>query len=129
MLSTIRSKRAMLKIRFWLPSILYMAFIFMMSSRPAPEEVKWLPIIAKLKLVHIIEYGILYLLFYWPLRKTTTFDKTEAFMMAFMLTITYGLTDELHQVFVIGRTASLADALANGVGALIVQASNFINRK
>jgi VanZ family protein len=98
-----------------------MAFIFYMSSRAAPEEVKWLPIIAKLKLVHIIEYGILYLLFLWPIRKTTTLANIEAFSVAFMLILIYGLTDEFHQIFVVGRTASLVDAVANGVGAVLMQ--------
>jgi len=111
----------MSKFKYWLPSILYMAFIFYMSSRAAPEEVKWLPIIAKLKLVHIIEYGILYLLFLWPIRKTTTLANIEAFSVAFMLILIYGLTDEFHQIFVVGRTASLVDAVAIGVGAVLMQ--------
>lgn len=101
---------------------MYMALIFYMSSRPAPESVKWLPIIAKLKLVHIIEYGILYCLFFFAVRKTTDYSYIEAVALAFALTFLYGLTDELHQVFIVGRTASLVDAAANGVGAILAQA-------
>jgi len=113
----------------WLPAILYMALIFYMSSHPAPEEVKWLPIIAKLKLVHMIEYGILYLLLFWAIRKTTPYNMLGSFALALELTVIYGLTDEFHQIFVQGRTASLVDAFANGVGACLFHAGLSLRRK
>lgn len=98
-----------------------MALIFYMSSRPAPEEVKWLPIIAKLKLVHIIEYGLLYFLYWWALRKTTMLYGIEMFALAFMMMLIYGLIDEFHQIYVIGRTAKLIDVVADVVGAVLAQ--------
>jgi VanZ family protein len=98
-----------------------MAFIFWLSSRPSPEELKMLPIFAKLKLVHIIEYGFLYFLFWWALIKTTTFKWYEIFALALGLTVIYGLTDEFHQIYVVGRTARLADVVADGVGGLLAQ--------
>jgi VanZ family protein len=98
-----------------------MALIFYLSSRPAGEAFKRFPIIAKLKLVHIIEYGILYYLFWFAIKKTTTYNKMEIFMLALFSTVLYGLTDELHQVFVAERTARLVDAFANGVGACLAE--------
>lgn len=106
-----------------------MGYIFYLSSHPVAEIVKWFPIIARLKLVHMVEYGFLYYLYWWALRKTTSFDNTEAFSVAFMLTLIYGLTDEFHQIFVIGRTARLMDAIANMVGAVVVQAGILSARK
>ncbi len=97
-----------------------MALIFWLSSRPSPEELKWWPIIAKLKLVHIIEYGILYLLFHWALTMTTGYSNLEVFALALSLIILYGLTDEFHQIFVVGRTARLIDVAADGVGGVLV---------
>jgi VanZ family protein len=107
-------------IKYWIPAILYMAFLYYLSSRPAPEELKWLPIIAKLKLVHIIEYGILYFLVWFAVIKTTSYNKLEVFSLALMFIILYGLTDEFHQIFVVGRTARLEDVAADGVGGIMV---------
>ena len=99
-----------------------MAFLYYLSSRPAPEELKWIPIIAKLKLVHIIEYGILYFLVWYAVIKTTSCNKLEAFSLALMFTILYGLTDEFHQIFVVGRTARLEDVVADIVGGIMTHA-------
>ena len=99
-----------------------MALIFCLSSRPVMNELKWFPIIAKLKLIHIIEFGILYFLARHAIVKTTTYNKIEAFALALSITILYGLTDEFHQIFVLGRTARLVDVVADGVGAIIVAA-------
>jgi VanZ family protein len=98
-----------------------MALIFYMSSRPAPNELRCIPIIAKLKIVHMIEYGILFLLTWFALIKTTVYNELEAFALALMVTILYGLTDEFHQIFVVGRTASLMDVVADGVGGILAQ--------
>jgi len=96
--------------------------LFYLSSRPAPEELKWIPTIAELKLVHIIEYGILYFLVWYAVIKTTSYNKLEAFTLALMVTILYGLTDEFHQIFVVGRTARLEDVAADVVGCILTQA-------
>jgi VanZ family protein len=99
-----------------------MALIFYMSSRPAPDEIRCIPIIAKLKIVHIIEYGILYLLAWFAIIKTTAYNELEAFALAFMITVFYGLTDEFHQIFIVGRTASFMDVAADGVGGILAKA-------
>jgi VanZ family protein len=97
-----------------------MALLFYLSSRPVPDIIKWLPIIAKLKLVHIVEYGLLYFLVSYAITKTTAYNKLETFALAFMVTVLYGLTDEFHQLFVWGRTARLEDVVADGVGSVLV---------
>jgi VanZ family protein len=100
-----------------------MLFLFYLSSHPAPEELRWFPIIAKLKVVHIIEYGILYLLVWNAVIKTTAYDRLSAFALALMVTVLFGLTDEFHQIFVATRTARLIDVVADGVGGLFAQAA------
>ena len=97
-----------------------MALLFYLSSRPAPDELRWLPIIAKLKLVHIIEYGILYFLVWHAVIRTTSYNKLEAFSLTLIFIILYGLTDEFHQIFVVGRSARLEDVAADGVGGILV---------
>ena len=105
-----------------------MAFLFYLSSWPVPEAARWLPIIAKLKLVHIIEYGALYFFLWYAIKKTTTYNKLETFSLALMITVLYGLTDEFHQIFVVGRTSRLIDVVADGAGGVIAQAGISISR-
>jgi VanZ family protein len=100
-----------------------MMFIFYLSSHPAPEEVRWLPVIAGLKVSHMIEYGILFFLVSYGLVRTTAYDKQSIFALGLMITVLYGLTDEFHQIFVATRTARLIDVVADGVGGILAQAA------
>ena len=111
----------MSKFKFWIPPILYMALIFWLSSRPSPDQIRLIPIIAGLKLVHVIEYGILYFLFWWALVNTTSYNWIQIFMIAFSLTVLYGMSDEFHQLFVASRTSRFMDVVADGVGGIISQ--------
>ena len=40
-------------------------------------------------------------------------------VIAIAITVAYGATDELHQAFVAGRTAEIADLYADGAGAVL----------
>jgi VanZ family protein len=110
-------------IKYWIPAILYMALIFFMSSHPTPEPVRAVPIYFDIKVVHIIEYGILSALIFYSLNKTTKIPLIWQLIYAVALTYIYGLTDEFHQVFVPGRSAKLTDTIANFIGASITQAT------
>jgi VanZ family protein len=112
----------MSKYSSWIPAVIYMLFLFFLSSRPAPQEASWFPIIAGLKVSHMIEYGILFLLVRYGLVRTTAYNKPSLFILALMITILYGLTDEFHQIFVATRTAKFIDVVADGVGGLFGQA-------
>jgi VanZ family protein len=113
----------MSKFKYWAPAILYMALVFWLSSRPSPEQIRLIPIIAGLKVVHIIEYGFLYLLFWWALTNTTAFKWTGIFALALTFTVLYGMSDEFHQLFVASRTCRFMDVVADGVGGILVQGS------
>ncbi len=66
------------------------------------------------KLLHAIAYGVLTfgLVFAWPKR---------ALPLIFAVTFIYGIILEIMQgTLAEGRTASLFDALANGLGALLI---------
>lgn len=43
----------------------------------------------------------------------------RTFLIALCAVVFYGITDEVHQMFVPGRTASVDDLLADAIGALI----------
>jgi VanZ family protein len=109
----------MSKFKYWLPAVLYMALIFWLSSRPAPEFLKELPIIYKLKIVHIIEYAIMFLFAQNALFHTSKYSKIEICVLSLAIIVLFGLTDEFHQIFIQGRTARFEDVLADGVGGLM----------
>jgi VanZ family protein len=71
---------------------------------------------AMFKTLHLIEYGILFLL--W-LRFLHLIKIKNQYILAFLLTFIYGFSDELHQGFVPGREGKFRDALVDGLGALL----------
>ena len=72
------------------------------------------------KCMHGIEYAILGLLL-----ARSIFSSKPRFSNGFLIILTvtlatlYGMSDEIHQAFVPGRSASLWDVLADGSGSLI----------
>lgn len=88
----------------WLPVFLWAALIFFLSSLPQQETSKVFAIdfIIK-KTAHLLEYAILYFLFY---RATT-----GKIVTSFVLAILYAATDEFHQSFVPGRTSRINDVI------------------
>ena len=100
----------------WGPVALMMAAIFVLSSMAEPP----LPDDVSDKSGHVLGYAAL----------GTTVVRAVAgglprpitmrtAAIAIGITVAYGATDELHQVFVTGRTAEIADLYADGAGALL----------
>ena len=109
-------------IKYWLPVIMYMGFIFYLSSLPNPIE----QVIPKNILpyfdfehfiYHIIEYAILSLLLYRALKITNKNPQT----LAILITILYAITDEIHQYFVPRRISSIFDLAIDSFGAIAMQ--------
>jgi VanZ family protein len=118
-------------LREWVPVILWGALIFMLSTSAfsAANTAKIIdPLLRFLipeisgasvevghtlvrKLAHFTEYGILF----WLLIRGPMAERPY---LALMLCVVYALTDEGHQVFVPGRTASLYDVALDSTGAL-----------
>ena len=69
------------------------------------------------KVFHLVLYFGLGGLTLWALRMTRLNGKISIFYIAFICVALYGLSDELHQLFVPGREFSLFDLLADAVGA------------
>ena len=97
----------------WAPVVIYMAAIFFVSadsSPPAPSSIsdKWL---------HLFAYALLGLLVCRALagglpRRVT---KRTA-VTTLIVSIAYGVSDELHQTFVPGRSPELLDVAADAAG-------------
>jgi VanZ family protein len=115
----------------WIPVLIWGAVIFTLStsafsaantSRIIDPILRWLiPGISAAsvdvchmlvrKAAHFTEYGILF----WLLARGPMANRPY---LALMLCVVYALTDEGHQVFVPGRTASLYDVALDSTGAL-----------
>lgn len=99
----------------WGPVVAYMAVIFVASadsSPPSPPQVSD-------KLLHLLAYAGLALCVYRALAGSLRgrFAIRPA-VLAFIVTVAYGVSDEIHQSFVPGRTPELYDVGADAVGAL-----------
>lgn len=101
----------------WAPAAAYMALIFTLSSiRIELPSLPTMPM--RDKLIHLVEYGALgFFLAHATLR--TWPDRPRARMVALsaFLGSAFGLSDELHQAFVPGRTAEFLDFVADTIGA------------
>ena len=107
-------------IYYWLPVIIYIVLIFYFSSLSRIEAIETIPeFILKDKLLHLIEYSILAILLYRALNQYQQFQST-ALILAIILSTFYGLTDELHQLFVPGRFFSIADLFSDFLGSNII---------
>ncbi len=96
----------------WIPVILWAAIIFYLSSVPHLELTRE-PVgnFLSRKAAHLVEYSLLYLLIFRAQGYSGTWR-------AVMLTTLYGISDELHQLFVPSRTPMVTDALFDLLGAL-----------
>ncbi|MCK6460678.1 MAG: VanZ family protein [Planctomycetes bacterium] len=116
--------------RWWMLALLYMAGLFALSSVPddpgKPGIGTYFPRPSIQNALHVPAYALLSYLMWRGLRgpkgRAATFAGRNAAVLAAVLATAYGVTDEVHQMFVVGRTASVTDALANAVGAFAVAA-------
>ncbi len=98
----------------WTAVAAWMAVIFFLSAQPRlPDLAPGLPGVEEIG-GHLLAYGVLAVLLWWALRGTGT--RTPA-TWALLAAILYGATDELHQHFVPGRTATVEDLLVDLIGA------------
>jgi len=102
----------------FLPALLYAAVIFALSAQANPLQSLPPEILVHDKLLHLLEYAVLGALLVPGLR-LAGFSARGALLLAVALASLYGVTDEVHQSFVPGRTADVFDWMADTVGAAI----------
>jgi VanZ family protein len=107
---------------YWLPAVLYAGMIFYMSSQSHPEEQlpSFLLKDVSDKVLHAVEYAVLgglcYRAFRWGVNGPVA---SYALLFAIVTASLYGMTDEVHQLFVPFRESSWLDWLADTAGAFI----------
>ncbi len=106
--------------RYWLPPVLWMGVIFIVSAQPIlphyPDTL--LDLILK-KAAHMIEYGILAFLLWRALSRGRGTLSWSALVTAFVVSVLYAASDEYHQSFVPGRNGTPVDVGIDAVGALV----------
>ena len=106
--------------RYQAPAIVWALFIFGISSLPDVPGPR-LNIRFEDKLDHIVAYalgGILLCRAFLYQSKFPRWQQTY-FVVAFVVGILYGISDEFHQMFVPGRYADVWDVVADSVGILL----------
>ena len=110
-------------IRYWLPPIVWMALIFYLSSRLRVSATgKFLFDFLIFKMLHIIEYAILYLLLFRAFHSINNQQLTisNKFLYPLFISILYALSDELHQTFVPTREGKARDVIIDTAGILLM---------
>ena len=130
-----RAMNVRLFIKYWLPVLLWMIFIFIGSTDLMSAEqtsrfigpfLRWFApgitdaTIASIQLVvrkcaHLAEYAILSALLLRALRQHLLAARSVAFVLAAL----YAVLDEFHQSFVPSRTGSPWDVLTDSIGAIL----------
>jgi VanZ family protein len=118
---SVRPLDAIRLVGYWAPPVVYGTVIFLLSALPHPEEElpSFLGGISD-KVLHLVEYGGLSLLCYRAFRWAAgEWGARHALWLAIVTATAYGLSDELHQVFVPPREADPWDLMADAIGAAL----------
>lgn len=108
-------------VRYHLPVILYLIFIFVLSSIPGKNlpEIKFE---LSDKVAHFSVFSILCFLFFYSLKNQYKYVKLQKFAPEFALLFTtvYGIFDEIHQYFTPNRSSDVFDVVADFLGAFVM---------
>lgn len=105
----------------WLPAVAWAALVFTLTSVPNPH-VPSVP--GGDKVVHAIMYGVLAVLAHraWP----PSSRPPGARLLMLLAIAALAAVDEWHQLFIPGRSADVADWMADMVGASVALAFSWI---
>ena len=98
----------------WSPAAFWAAFLFFLSSRTWDRAAAVVPIDDKV--VHLLLYAVLGGAL--ALGRRLTPDPPAVWRLL-IIGLLYALSDEVHQLFVPGRTSDPLDLLADGVGLVL----------
>jgi VanZ family protein len=113
-----QNKSRALFLKFWLPVLFWMGFIFFLSSLPGKDVPFFFPY--QDIVTHIVNYLLLAYLFSRALKNTyLNIKRLESIFIAVVFGMAYGVLNELHQIFIPGRFASRLDVFIDVIGSLI----------
>jgi len=103
------------KLFYWIPSLVWMGAIFLMSSRTGEQLSTVFPFFGDLNWGHFFAYFFLSAFYRHALAKTIRVRFIP--LWAVMMSLIYGITDEYHQSFIPGRNPELPDIASDLAGA------------
>ena len=105
-------------LKFWFPVFVYSAIIFGVSALPNVKTP--LPEFSFDKVLHVILYLPFGFVLARALNNTQSHPSKRLLLAAVaVFSLAYGLSDEFHQSFVPGRSATLGDAFADTIGGYL----------
>lgn len=108
---------------YHLPPLVFMILIFWFSSIPNLKLNDSDAEFFRRKIVHLLEYGILWVLIYRALAQgkwlTKFKENLKQAWLAVFLTTLYGAIDEIHQLYVPTRDGKISDLTFDGLGAVL----------
>ena len=106
-------------LKLWLPVIAYAVLIFWISSLERPFDVSFETGNID-KVIHFLEYSVFgFLLIRAIYGSDIRISRSVAIIMAFLIGVLYGITDELHQSVVPGRFAEISDFIFDSIGSFV----------
>lgn len=105
------------RLALWLPPLLAMAGIFVLSAQPDLSTGDGLLHLVGRKIGHAVVFGALCLLWWRALRPSLPNGRSA--LVAVALTVAYAVTDELHQSAVEGRHGLALDVVIDSAGAAL----------
>lgn len=116
-MSGLAARPGPLRLAWLVPALAYAGVIFALSAQANPLPFLPRRIFEFDKVLHAIEYAGLAALVTVGLDRVTGAGLRSAAALAVVIGAGYGLTDELHQALVPGRSADVHDWLADATGA------------
>ena len=105
--------------RAWSLTAAWALLIFVLSSIPG-EALAPVQLFSGVdKVLHLGTYTVLAALAFSAVRQTWALRSPSSVLAATALSVFYGITDEIHQRFVPGRSPDVLDLAADGAGALL----------
>lgn len=103
----------------WAPAILYMGLIWTLSSMSLDvPSLDRFPL--RDKGVHFLEYGGLgFLLAHATFRTWPRKSRLRTAALAVLITVLWGVLDEIHQAFIPARSPEMFDLVADAAGATV----------
>jgi VanZ like family len=103
----------------WAPPLIWMALIFVGSTLDSGDKPGLLDFPHADKLMHLFEYGVLGFLFARIVGRREPTILPTVLIASALLAFAYGVTDEVHQIWVPTRTFSLLDLTADLIGGAL----------
>ncbi len=104
----------------WGPVVLWAGLIFIVSGIPSLSSGLGLWDFVLRKIAHMVEFGFLAVLVIRALTKTVqNWPAVRLLGVGAAASFLYAISDEVHQYFVPGRTASFGDVLIDGCGIML----------